>query len=138
MTYAGCECMCSFAPGGSVASRTRTRSFSNVTLIVDALTMAGSCAEAPRGTARITPRTAGARKRRRVRAIGPPFRRAAAGGAHIRMSLEIRSASKESAMRKTTLAVILLTLAGLRLQAAEKPIPDAGVGRVAWFDITTT
>src|SRR5262249_1762546 len=125
---------------GSVASRTRTRSFSNVTLIVLALTTAGSCAAAFRGQARSAPRTAAARRPGRMRTIVESsfFRRPAAGGGHIRMQRTSRSARKETAMRKTTLAAILLTLAGLRLQAADKPIPDAGLGRIAWFDITTT
>src|SRR5439155_25213021 len=46
MTYAGCECTCSLTPGGKIASRTRTRSFSNLTRIVLELTTAGSCAYA--------------------------------------------------------------------------------------------
>src|SRR3982751_4575623 len=58
MTCAGCEWTCSLAPGGSVASSTRTRSFSNLTRVVLALTTAESCADAvPEPTTKETPRT---------------------------------------------------------------------------------
>src|SRR5262249_51166458 len=69
----GCEWGCSFAPGGRVASSTRTRGFSNLTLIVFALTTAGSCAAATRRPA--TSSTAAAIPKRSFlsRISSPPF-----------------------------------------------------------------